>query len=426
MHQYVMIVPDGAADQSSVASESPLRHAHTPYMDFIAREGATGRTQTLYDDLPKESLVAQMGMLGWDPRLYYPGGRSSCELLAHDYDLCPGDVAFRANLATVDGDALRSYSAFGIGDEEAGRLIGRIQPDLSREYPDIVLYHHTGFRCALILSNSTASPSELVCCEPHEHEGRSVQLQQWVTARHRSAACVAERINHYLLRAAQLLTDDRANVLLPWSPSSAIRVPSFAKVNRFEKRAAVVGAMDFLCGLARAGGMSFVRVGNGSPSTDYRGKGQAAVQLLEQGYGFVCCHINGPDEASHEHNLPLKISTIELIDQHIVGPVLQYFQRFPRRLGGIMVVPDHYTNCQPYLAETGRRLSAHTADPVPFAVWNGRVQDASVAFSEMDAIGGCYGTAPVSHLDLLRILGIEGVCDVPREATLCEGALAEL
>lgn len=51
--------------------------------------------QTLYPDLPRESLVAQLGMLGWSPHLYYPGGRVSCELLTTGgIGLDDGDLAF--------------------------------------------------------------------------------------------------------------------------------------------------------------------------------------------------------------------------------------------------------------------------------------------------------------------------------------------
>ncbi|HEX8179966.1 MAG TPA: hypothetical protein VF525_10525, partial [Pyrinomonadaceae bacterium] len=97
--KHVLIIPDGGGDTARFDGRSPLALAETPYTDFMARAGVSGRMQTLYADLPKESIVAQLGMFGWDPREYYPDGRASCELLALEgIRLEEGDLAFRANL----------------------------------------------------------------------------------------------------------------------------------------------------------------------------------------------------------------------------------------------------------------------------------------------------------------------------------------
>ena len=88
----------------------------------------------------------------------------------------------------------------------------------------------------------------------------------------------------------------------------------------------------------RDGRMAFVR----SPDS-------ISVELLQKGFGFVVCHINGPDEASHMRDVEAKIRSLEAIDRHIVGPVAEYFRERPEELGGVMVVPDHYTNVQPVI-----------------------------------------------------------------------------
>jgi 2,3-bisphosphoglycerate-independent phosphoglycerate mutase len=99
--KYVLFIPDGAADQHRLDGRSPLAAARLENCDAIARAGVMGRMQTLYPHLPKESMVAQLGILGWDPRIYYPNGRSSCELLALDNSyLGERDLAFRANLVS--------------------------------------------------------------------------------------------------------------------------------------------------------------------------------------------------------------------------------------------------------------------------------------------------------------------------------------
>jgi 2,3-bisphosphoglycerate-independent phosphoglycerate mutase len=117
------------------------------------------------------------------------------------------------------------------------------------------------------------------------------------------------------------------------------------------------------------------------------------------------CHVNGPDEASHMGDRDLKVRSLERIDDEIVRPVIEYFHRCPRQLGGVMVVPDHYTNV--WVADwDGGRAEAHSADPVPFVVWNGRERDAVTTFDEDAALAGRYGDQPLSHLLLLHLLGV--------------------
>ena len=93
------------------------------------------------------------------------------------------------------------------------------------------------------------------------------------------------------------------------------------------------------------------------------------------------------------------------IDEYIVGPVLKYFEQHSDELGGVMIVPDHFTNYVPNLEEK-RRIDVHSADPVPFALWNGRERDAARYYSEDDVLIGKYASPAVSHLDLLRLLGV--------------------
>ena len=116
MTAFVLIVPDGAADlHRDEVGRSPLEVARMPWADRIAERGFSGLMRTLYPDLPMGSQVAQLGMLGWDPRLNNPGGRASSELLgALDKQLNPSDIAFRANLCRFSGPVLECFSGNNI------------------------------------------------------------------------------------------------------------------------------------------------------------------------------------------------------------------------------------------------------------------------------------------------------------------------
>lgn len=404
MLKHVLVIPDGAADKNRDRGCSPLAAAQTPAMDYVAREGVCGLMQTLYPDLPRESMVAQLGMLGWNPRVYYPGGRASAELLAcNGIPTGPGDVALRANFVRMDKSVLVSYNAENITTVEAKPLVEMLAARLGTRFPDLALHHNSDFRNTLVFRNAGIRPQLLECPEPHENHGRCFDLTRFVTGASDKARRVAERLNEYLAEAAIVLSDERANAILPWSPSSAFRLPPFSEVSGFPVKIAIVGFIDFLIGIARAGDIDCFRVGNGRPDTDYGAKGRAVLEFLESDYSAVVCHINGSDEASHMRDLDGKIQTLESIDRYIVGPVLEYFQEHQDVLGSVMIVPDHYSNIVTQ-EESGKRSNIHSLDPVPFALWNNRDRDGCTAFHEDAAKLGRYAEPPVNHLDLLPLL----------------------
>jgi 2,3-diphosphopglycerate-independent phosphoglycerate mutase len=274
---------------------------------------------------------------------------------------------------------------------------------LREAFPEVELYPLSDFRNTLIFRDASIDPRVLVCPEPHESHQCRFDLERLVGARDATGVPVARRLNEFAKAAAEVLSGEAANALFPWSPSRAFDLPSFESLTGIGGRVAAVGFMDFLIGIAKAGGIEFHRVGNGRPDTDYRAKGQTVVELLEGGCTCVVCHINGPDEASHAGDLDGKIASLERIDRDIVMPILQYFERRPADLGGVIVLPDHYSNIQPR-RPGGKRSDVHTAEPVPFALWNNRERDRCSAFNESAVRCGKYGAAEISHLGILPLL----------------------
>lgn len=399
--KHVLIVPDGAADSNRERGGSPLNVAYTPNMDFIAREGVCGLVQTLYPDLPRESMVAQLGMLGWDPRVYYPCGRASAELLAsHGIALNRNDLAFRSNFVRMKENVLKSYNANYISSADASCLVSLLDARLKQEFPEFELYHSSDFRSTLVVRDACVDPQDLVCFEPHENEGREFLPGQLIFGVTKDAARLAARINQYLAESAKVLDNSQANALFPWSVSRSLQLAPFHEITATTGAAGIVGFMDFLKGIARAGGMEFFQVGNGRPETDYRAKGEKVVELLEKGFTFVLCHINGPDEASHMRDLDGKIGCLERIDEWIVGPVLRYFQRHTDELGAVAVAPDHYSNIYSY---GGKRSDIHSSHRVPFAIWNNRDRDECIRYDETEALRGRYADG-ISHLELLPLV----------------------
>jgi len=400
--QYAVIIPDGAGDRLRIEGRSPLAIARTQAMDTIASRGFNGLLRTLDPELPRGSLVAHLGLLGWDQRRYFPHGRASAELLAlGTVRLESRDLAFRVNLVRFENRRLVSYNADAVTTPVARPLIERIDGVLRREFPAIELYHNLDFRASLVVRDAGVDPRLLACPEPHELRGLELDVERLIRGGG-EAEPLARLLNAYLRRAADLLRGERSNRIMPWSPAVPLRLPSFAQTTGFTGQTAIVGAMDFLHGLAKAGGIDFHAVGNGRVDTDFRGKGACARALLEAGCDFVVCHVNAPDEAAHMGDVRTKIHCLEELDREIVAPLVRYFERWPERLGGLAVIPDHFTNVK----AGGPRGDAHSLDPVPFAIWDGRRRDAVEQFHE--GARGLDAGEPASPRDFLFLLGVAG------------------
>jgi 2,3-bisphosphoglycerate-independent phosphoglycerate mutase len=401
--KFLLVIPDGAGDVHRVDGKSPLAEASIPHWEEVASEGVCGLMQTLYEDLPRGSIVALLGMLGWNPYIFSGHGRAGWELLAlSEIKLLPGDLVFRANLVRVVERRLISYNAGFILSEEALPLVERVNAALRDEFPQIELHHNCDFRNSLVLRGARVDPALLSCPEPHDHEGMEFDPARLIGGKDPRSKGVASLLNAYLARVAEVLCGEAANMIFPWSASRPVSLPAFRDHVGFEGRTAIVGNMDFLQGIARSAEIEFFKVGNGRPDTDYVAKGAKVIELFEEGCAFVICHINAPDEASHMHDREGKIECLEAIDQHIIGPVVKYFRSRMEELGGVMIIPDHYTN----LLLDSTRVDAHSLHPVPFALWNGRDRDGVTRFHEDAVRQGLYGDKPISHLELLRILGV--------------------
>ncbi len=397
---HIMIIMDGASDHFRLNGKSPLEIAETPHLDKITERSGIGRLQTLYSDLPKDSVVAQLGLLGYDPYKYFPLGRSYFEV-PDDIEVNANDLIFRVNLVHFDDDhVLTSYSGNSIDTTSAKSIIKYINESTDKVFPEFRLYNNSDFRNSLIIKNVGRLDFELKYWEPHEEQGRNFADQNLITASVKHP--FVDRINEYVNFVSQKLKGREINGIFPWGYSHSIDLPKFSE----NLKGCIIGNMDFLNGFSRKMGLDFYKIGNSNWDTDYAGKGKLLVEQFEKGdYDFIYCHINGPDEASHLNDLEKKIFSIEQIDKHILGPVFHLFRNETDELGSVMISPDHYTNIN-LLDYKDKRRDAHSVDPVPFVIWNDRIKDEVLTFSEKNAMNGCYKEI-INHCDLMDLMGIK-------------------
>jgi 2,3-bisphosphoglycerate-independent phosphoglycerate mutase len=74
-------------------------------------------------------------------------------------------------------------------------------------------------------------------------------------------------------------------------------------------------------------------------------------------------HVEAPDEAGHSGNYGDKIRAIEDFDARVVGNVLKGLVSFDEYR--VLILPDHAT---PIAVKT------HTEEPVPFVIYDSRIQ----------------------------------------------------
>src|SRR5438093_13303900 len=107
MKQLLYVCLDGLGDDPipELGNLTPLEAARTPALDSLARKGAQGIVYTVGEDVAPESDIAVFAILGYDPRLEHPG-RGVLEALGAGMPFEDGDLAYRVNFATQEGDQI--------------------------------------------------------------------------------------------------------------------------------------------------------------------------------------------------------------------------------------------------------------------------------------------------------------------------------
>src|SRR5450432_3504695 len=97
--KFLFLVPDGMADLpiAELDGQTPMQAARTPNFDALAEVSLVGGVLTVPTGMYPGSDVANMSLLGYDPRRYYTG-RGPIEAVAMGVPLNAKDVAYRCSL----------------------------------------------------------------------------------------------------------------------------------------------------------------------------------------------------------------------------------------------------------------------------------------------------------------------------------------
>jgi len=355
--KYVIIVPDGAADEpiEQLDNKTVLEVAETPNMDRISAEGRQGLACTVPEGMEPGSDVAQMSLLGYDPRQYY-SGRASIEAVAQNVNLSSEDWVFRCNLVTIADDKMVDHSAGHISTEEAAQLIRELNEQLGskqiRFHPGVSYRHLVVFK-GVDFDVQTYPPHDYIGTPKDKILPRGKNSEILIDLMARSNQLFS---NHDINKVRADLGENPASSIWLWGQGKKTQMESFEK--RFGIKGAAITAVDLVRGLAKLIGFELINVpgATGFVDTNYEGKAAAAAEALSK-YDLVFVHIEAPDEASHVGNLEMKKKAIEQIDKYVVGPLLAALEKY--NVWRILVLPDH---------PTPLRSCAHSSEPVPFAM----------------------------------------------------------
>lgn len=359
--KYVILLGDGMADYpiKELGNKTPLEAAKTESMDVIANRGKIGMVQTIPQGLPPGSDIANLSILGYDPKHYYTG-RAVYEAASAGVKLGLSDVAFRCNLVTLsEGDGrtiMKDYSAGHITTDEARKIISELDQRLGND--KIRFYSGVSYRHLMVWKDGS---EKMETTPPHDISGREITS-------YLPKGEEAEKILQLMEEAKNILNDNPVNkqrvaALKPpansiwfWGQGRPISLPSFKQ--RYGLTGSVISAVDLIKGIAINAGLSPLEVpgATGYLDTNYLGKAEYALKALEEN-DFVFVHVEAPDEAAHSGEIDNKIKAIEDFDRMVVKTILEGMRQFEEYK--VMVLPDHRT---PIVKKT------HTSEWVPFAL----------------------------------------------------------
>jgi 2,3-bisphosphoglycerate-independent phosphoglycerate mutase len=400
LKKILLIVIDGISDRP-VGNTTPLESADTPNLDYFAGKGINGIMDTISPGIRPGSDTSHLALFGYNPFECY-SGRGPIEAAGAGIELKHGDLAFRVNFGTVEGNGESVFEKKVI-DRRAGRIsdtdalveaVSKI--DLSRFGIEFTFRRGSGHRGAIVFRGEMIS-DKVSDTDPKE-TGKNVKKAKPLDDSDK-ARITAEAINYFMEEAHRLLDSHpvnierekkgllKGNVLLLRGGGVVRKVQSFEE--KFGLKLAFITGTTLIKGIGRFIGADIIEVegATGNSRTNLRGKFSAAIRALDR-YDVVLVHIKAADEFGHDGDFEGKKRFIERLDREI-----EILRELDFSEICMIITADHSTPVT---------VRDHTADPVPVTILHDGVRvDDVKKFSELKAYKG--GLCRIRGRDLIHI-----------------------
>ncbi|MFI5053810.1 MAG: 2,3-bisphosphoglycerate-independent phosphoglycerate mutase, partial [Acidimicrobiia bacterium] len=372
----LLVVMDGLGGYADAEHGTELEEADTPHLDALVREGSAGLAEPVGPGITPGSGPGHLGLFGYDPE-EFELGRGALSAAGLDFELLPGDVAARGNLASLDANGIITDRRAGrIPDPEAELVVERLQAGVRVPGVEVFFRHEREHRVLVVLRGPGLDP-RLADTDPQQTGVRPLAAVPLDPEAQHTADLLAE-VDAQV--RGLLASDPRAKVLLLRGFDTHRELPGFQA--RFGLRAAAVAIYPMYRGIARLLGMNVL----GRPADL-----AAQLQILRDAwndYDYFFLHHKYPDSAGEDGDRARKILAIENLDA--VVPELRALAP-----DVIAVSGDHSTPSQ---------MAAHSWHPVPALLWSERCgRDDVERFGERWCRQGALGIRPTKDLMALML-----------------------
>ena len=393
MKKIILIICDGLGDLpiKELGNKTPLEAAYKPNIDNWAKEGVNGIMHVLGKGIRPNSDEAHLTLFGYDLKKDYPG-RGPIEAAGLGIKLVHGDVAIRANLATVDKE-LR------VKDRRAGRIEDTIpftnQLDgIKINGVTFIVKAGTGYRVIIVMRGKGLS--EKISNSDVHYVTEDKIIEDWLNQKvnkikslnkTKEAKFTAETLQKFLERSHEILKKNplndrrekegklRGNYFLTRGPGYYRKLKSFKE--KYGLRAFCIAGAGLYKGLGVIAGMDLINVkgATGLPNTNIKAKIKAVKKYIKK-YDFAYVHIKPTDIYGENGDYEGKKNFIEKIDKAL--GILKDFK------GLIVLTADHSTPCL---------HKDHSADPIPVLIHGANIKGDNLSrFGERECIKGSLGT----------------------------------
>jgi len=350
-----------------------LQAAHTPNFDALAQASSCGLLEIVGPGITPGSGPGHLTLFGYDP-LKYRIGRGVLSALGIDFDLQPGDVAARANFATLGPDGQ-------VSDRRAGRIATNLNQRLTQKIRDRVSLDFEGtfffetvseHRAVLVLRGADLS-GQVQDTDPQSpgiapHPPKATATKGEKTAR---------LVQSFLRQVTEVLADEHpANGVLLRGFERFDPLPSLYE--RFALKGVGIADYPMYRGVSRLLGMDVVPHPGGLEA-----RFDTLTSIYGDEYSFYFIHVKKTDSLGEDADFDSKVAKLEQIDQLL--PKITALN--PEVL---VVTADHSTP-----AVMGR----HSWHPVPMML---KAQYARVdqvdRFDDYACAHGLLGRRPGTHL----------------------------
>lgn len=403
---YVLLDGCGDRPDPKLNFTTPLEAASTPNLDRIAASSRLGRVITVGKGLSPESDIAVFNMLGYSFESGY-AGRGVIESVGAGIRFRNGDLALRANLASVRGDLIVDRRAGRNLTQREGKALEKEVNEITLDGAELVYRSTVSYRGVLVIRAKGGLSASVTNTDPAYSRVRGFGAAVKTKKNERVLKCEPESadplsrraaalVNEFTRKSLKVLAGSDTNferkregklpancILLRDAGDHLPAAPTFEE--KYGMKGTALVEMPAEVGIAKILRMKMVRLEDRNDM-----KGKAAVFRREMKEGTVVyVHIKGPDEFGHDGDAVGKKKSIESIDR-------DFFSTVSESLGGatLGVSCDHATPCQ---------LAMHSSDPVPLlATTDGKAD--GMRFTERNARRGSLGL--MAGRDVLsRVLG---------------------